>query len=248
MRINPVLLLALLAVAASGCKSGGSDANGNGAESKHLTKLGVTDPVVGKGDAVEAGDEVYVTYTGKLVTGHIFDSNDKPDGKPFHVVVGEGQVIKGWDLGLIGMKKGGTRKLAIPYSLGYGSKGSGKILPDTDLYFDIKLTELVKKSDATIIAANDVKVGKGRAAKDGDTVSVSYVATAGDEVIDTQKLVKFKIGGPEMEIPGFDEALVGMQVGGERKVKVPPALTRSLHNESLISSAGVWDVKLLSIN
>ena len=65
-----------------------------------------------------------------------FDDNR---GKNFHFTLGDGDVIRGWDLGLVGMKLGGTRRIIIPASLGYGTRGSGPILPDATLMFEVHL-------------------------------------------------------------------------------------------------------------
>src|SRR5579862_3077916 len=78
------------------------------------------DIVVGKGAVAKAGHQVSVHYVGKLSNGTIFDSSDKHPGPPFSFMLGGGQVIKGWDEGVAGMKVGGERKLIIPPSLGYG--------------------------------------------------------------------------------------------------------------------------------
>jgi FKBP-type peptidyl-prolyl cis-trans isomerase len=114
-------------------------------KAKHLVKLGIVDVKVGTGDAVAAGDEVWVIYTGKFVNGQVFDSNAKPGAEPFHFTVGKGSVIQGWDQGLIGMKKGGKRKLSIPFILAYGVQGRQGIPPQSDLYFDVELKDVLKK-------------------------------------------------------------------------------------------------------
>jgi peptidylprolyl isomerase len=82
----------------------------------------------GTGALVKSGDKVTVQYTGWLSTGAEFDSS-RTAGKPFDVTIGQGQVIKGWDEGVPGMKVGGRRKLIIPPSLGYGSQGSAPTIP-----------------------------------------------------------------------------------------------------------------------
>ena len=85
-----------------------------------------------------------VHYTGKLLDGTKFDSSlDRKE--PFEFTIGEGGVIKGWDEGVPGMKKGGKRKLAIPSDMAYGKRGSPpKIGPDAALEFEIELIEIVK--------------------------------------------------------------------------------------------------------
>src|SRR5262249_25139097 len=82
-------------------------------------------------------------YTGKLRNGTKFDSSHDRK-QAFHFVVGAGEVIKGWDEGVLGMKEGGKRRLYIPAGLGYGSKGTpnGTIPPDSDLVFDVELLKV----------------------------------------------------------------------------------------------------------
>ena len=94
--------------------------------------------VEGTGKAVVKGALIETQYTGWLVNGEKFDSSyDR--GRPFECVIGTGRVIKGWDIGLMGMKVGGKRKLIVPAALGYGERQIGKILPHSDLIFEIEL-------------------------------------------------------------------------------------------------------------
>jgi FKBP-type peptidyl-prolyl cis-trans isomerase len=101
------------------------------------------DVVMGSGPPAKKGDRVSVHYSGFLLDGTKFDSSvDR--GVPFEFVIGEHQVIEGWDNGVTGMKKGGKRKLKIPPHLAYGLTGSPpKIGPDATLLFDIELLEIV---------------------------------------------------------------------------------------------------------
>jgi peptidylprolyl isomerase len=90
-----------------------------------------------------AGDIVWVHYTGKLKTGEQFDSS--VGGKPFKFTLGKGEVIKGWDEGVAGMKVGEKRNLVIPPEMGYGKTGAGaKIPPDSTLVFDVEMIGLAR--------------------------------------------------------------------------------------------------------
>jgi len=110
-------------------------------------KLQIVDTKVGTGPEAKAGDTVKVHYTGMLLNGKEFDSSR--DREPFEISLGTGQVIKGWDEGLPGMRVGGKRTLTIPSDLAYGEDGSGdKIPPNAALKFDIELVEIVH-ADAT---------------------------------------------------------------------------------------------------
>jgi FKBP-type peptidyl-prolyl cis-trans isomerase FkpA len=96
----------------------------------------------GSGAAAKSGDTVEVHYTGWLTNGQKFDSSvDR--GRPFSFRLGQGQVIKGWDEGVAGMKPGGKRKLTIPSALGYGRGGAGGVIPpNADLVFEVELLKV----------------------------------------------------------------------------------------------------------
>lgn len=107
-----------------------------------VTQLAVTDISVGNGVAAKANDCLIVKYYGTLADGGtMFDENfTKPTA--FAFTLGQGQVIKGWDEGLLGMRVGGERRLVIPSSLGYGSQSSGVIPPNAALVFDVRLLRI----------------------------------------------------------------------------------------------------------
>jgi len=100
------------------------------------------DLVEGDGAVAEAGQTVTVHYTGWLIDGSKFDSSVDRN-QPFQFLLGKGQVIRGWDEGVQGMKIGGKRKLTIPPQLGYGAAGAGGVIPgNATLVFDVELLEL----------------------------------------------------------------------------------------------------------
>ena len=95
----------------------------------------------GKGPAIKKGDQVKIHYTGVLEDGKKFDSS-RDRGEPIQFFIGKGEVIKGWDIGILGMKKGEMRRLLIPYILAYGEKGyPGIIPPRATLIFDVELVD-----------------------------------------------------------------------------------------------------------
>ena len=99
----------------------------------------------GSGDKTETGDKVSVNYTGKLENGTQFDSN-VGSGKPFEFTLGMGQVIKGWDEGLLGMQVGEKKKLTIPAAKAYGTQAVGNIPPNSTLIFEVELLRIDKPS------------------------------------------------------------------------------------------------------
>jgi FKBP-type peptidyl-prolyl cis-trans isomerase len=110
---------------------------------KTASGLVIEDLVVGSGDAAGAGQRVSVHYTGWLSengkAGNKFDSS-KDRGQPFMFSLGRGEVIRGWDEGVNGMKVGGKRMLTIPPNLGYGARGAGGVIPpNATLLFEVEL-------------------------------------------------------------------------------------------------------------
>ncbi|HVY48863.1 MAG TPA: FKBP-type peptidyl-prolyl cis-trans isomerase, partial [Minicystis sp.] len=101
--------------------------------------LRILDLVEGKGAEVQRGDKVKVSYVGRLDDGTVFDST-AASGRPFEATIGQGMLIRGWELGVPGMKKGGKRRLVVPYALAYGEAGRPpKIPPRATLTFEIEL-------------------------------------------------------------------------------------------------------------
>ena len=136
MKISYHLLLLCSFIYLTGCqKNGEIIIMGNG--------LVIEDLVVGEGNEAQDYNKVVVNYTGTLEDGSIFDSSLKPGRTPFTFTLGVGSVIKGWDLGVKGMKVGGKRKLTIPADLGYGNNGAGNVIPpNATLTFEVELLEV----------------------------------------------------------------------------------------------------------
>jgi len=112
--------------------------------SEKITDSGLKyeDLAEGEGAVAEAGQTVTVHYTGWLTDGTKFDSSLDRD-QPFRFALGKGQVIRGWDEGVAGMKVGGRRRLTIPPQLGYGAAGAGGVIPpNATLVFEVELLEV----------------------------------------------------------------------------------------------------------
>ena len=108
-------------------------------DNKTPSGLGIEDMVLGEGEVAAVGQRVTVHYTGWLTNGSKFDSS-KDRNDPFMFGLGQGQVIRGWDEGVQGMKIGGKRKLTVPPELGYGARGAGGVIPpNATLVFEVEL-------------------------------------------------------------------------------------------------------------
>ena len=114
----------------------------NGPPKTTASGLQYWDIVEGTGATAVVGSQVTVHYTGWLAYGQKFDSSvDR--GQPFSFPLGGGQVIKGWEEGVAGMKVGGKRQLLIPPELGYGASGAGGVIPpNATLIFDVELLQV----------------------------------------------------------------------------------------------------------
>lgn len=109
-----------------------------GFTNQNVTKLKIKDLSIGSGTKAVAGKTVVVNYVGRLANGTQFDTSCKKT--PFEFNLGQGQVIAGWDQGIVGMKVSGIRRLIIPAKLGYGATGAGGVIPpNAVLIFDVEL-------------------------------------------------------------------------------------------------------------
>ena len=135
MKISHIIILSTVLFLGMGCNEGNTEEMENG--------LIIEDLVVGEGAEAQDYNKVVVNYTGSLEDGSIFDSSLNPGREPFTFTLGVGSVIKGWDLGVKGMKVGGKRKLTIPPELGYGDQGAGDVIPPgATLIVEVDLLEV----------------------------------------------------------------------------------------------------------
>ena len=184
-------------------------------------KLDIKDGKVGTGPAATDYDILTMDYTGTLADGKVFDSSKGPGKKPFVFVLGAGQVIKGWDEGIKGMKVGGKRTLVIPPDLAYGAAGTpgGPIPANATLKFEVELKG-VHKCDFTVI-----KAGTGPGASPKDTVQVNLIGTVqgGKEFANTYtKKQPATIPLNRVQPSGLAQAFLGMKAGEKRKVTIKP--------------------------
>lgn len=116
-----------------------------------ISDFQIEDVAIGDGEEAVLGDTVYVHYVGSFANGDVFDTSTG-NREPYKVTLGQGEVITGWEIGLVGMREGGTRHLVIPPALGYGAeeladaKGTVIIPRNTTLMFDIVLLQVQKNS------------------------------------------------------------------------------------------------------
>ncbi|MEM7344249.1 MAG: FKBP-type peptidyl-prolyl cis-trans isomerase [Chloroflexota bacterium] len=202
----------------------------------------------GSGDSPQPGDIVQVHYAGTLEDGTEFDNSYKR-GQPIEFPLGTGRVIPGWDEGIALLKVGDKAKLVIPPDLGYGAAGAGgAIPPNATLIFEVELvgfeeappppppppeapTEL-NESDYTTTESglryHDFEVGTGATPNPGQLVQVHYTGWLEDGTMFDSSLLRgeplvFSVGVGQV-IPGWDEGLASMNVGGKRQLVIPSDL------------------------
>lgn len=200
-----------------------------------LSKLQIQDIEVGKGDGfkgsdtpVKNGDTLFVLYRGTLKDGTVFDSNMEDKAKAaFKLTLGAGDVIQGWDKGLVGMRIGGERKLSIPASMGYGSKAQDKIPANSDLYFNVRLVDAVKAGEENTIYKKDEKIGAGAPARPHAKLTIHY--TVWDPrglVLDSDDGRGLTFGLEDDQIyPQIEQGIEAdpiMRVGGKRLLHLGP--------------------------
>lgn len=196
----------------------------------------------GTGDSIRAGQLIKVHYKGWLSDSTYFD-NSYDRGEPLEFVLGTGQVIPGWEKGLVGMKVGEIRQLNIPFELGYGDRNVGPIPPKSDLFFEVELVYAEPPlppdtfKDPKTIAWKDLvpgvqifdeKNGSGFPARPGTKITVHYTGwtMAGRKFSSTKDFSRpySTILGAGKFIQGFEMALDGLKQGAVRWMKISPAM------------------------
>ena len=215
-------------------------------------------------EAAKSGDHAVVHYTGWLTDGTMFD-NSRGRSQPFKVALGAGQVIKGWEEGLVGMKPGEKRLLVIPPELGYGPQARASIPANSTLIFEVDLIETKEPPKIPDYKQSDIKTtssglkyvileeGDGPSPEKGDTVQVHYTGwledgTMFDSSHDRGEPIEFQIGGGRI-IRGWDEGVKMMKVGGHRMLIIPPKLGYGARQVGPIpaNSTLFFEVELVSI-
>jgi peptidylprolyl isomerase len=195
----------------------------------------------GDGPRPQAGELVSVHYRGTLEDGTEFD-NSYTRGEPITFPLGRGMVIAGWEEGIALMQVGEKAKLIIPPNLAYGEQGRGEIPPNATLIFEVELVAIQPGSpdaptdvDAADLVTTesglqyyDLETGDGAVPEAGQTVSVHYTGwledgTKFDSSVDRGQPFTFVLGAGQV-IPGWDEGLATMKVGGKRQLVIPPDL------------------------
>ena len=248
-RIALILAAGILMIGLAAC--GGAAAPGGastGSETLTTTASGLkyADLVVGTGDTPATTDLVTVHYTGTLDNGTVFDASRNHGGPASFPL---NRVIKGWTEGGSTMKVGGIRKLVIPPDLGYGAQGAGNgVIPaNATLTFIVELIEVPK------VKIEDTQSGTGAAAKDGDQITVDYTGKLQDGTVFDSSVGKtpfqFTLGAGQV-IPGWDQGLLGMKVGGKRTLTIPPSLAYGDQGAGGVippNATLIFDVELISI-
>lgn len=195
------------------------------------------DVVLGEGEEAVDSDIVSVHYTGYLEDGTVFDSS-LPRGTPFDVSLGLGQVIKGWDEGLLGMKIGGERILVIPPELAYGDQSRGNIPANSTLTFSVEVLDIQKAAVPAevsdyIVDENGAQYaileeGDGPAAEKGDIVRFDYNAWLEEGAVlfdsSTQAGRPASLPLGQSGLEGLDLGMVGIKSGETRQIRIPPEL------------------------
>ena len=250
--------LTLVLMTLTGGCGGGTDLGPSMRDTLFFT---FTELKAGMGPVAVDGDVVTIDYVAWLHDEDEADDKGQQvdSGVGLEFVLGGSQVIEAFDTGVVGMKVGGERRLVVPPNYALGGTGSGSIPGGSALVIDVTLLNLQPLvTDSAPFSITDLRVGTGAEAVDGATVSVAYAGWLYDasqpdgkgvafETSDSNGL-SFTLGTGDV-IAGFDQGIVGMKVGGERRLIIPPELAYGETSQGLIpvNATLVFDVTLVSV-
>ena len=224
------------------------------------------DIVEGEGDMPVEGQDVVVNYAAWLQEGEEYVASSDTQGEPLTFTLGsEMGVFPGWDEGVSTMRPGGKRYLVIPPDLALGETGGGRIPPNSTLIMEVELVEVkplllpteIDEGDFTETESGlryyDIVEGDGATAEEGNTVTVNYTGWLTDNVkfdssIDSGVPFPFTLGTGAV-IPGWEEGVLGMKVGGIRQLVIPAALGYGDTGSGIIPPGAtlVFEVELVDV-
>lgn len=221
----------------------------------------------GSGPKAETGDNVFVHYTGRLLSGEPFD-NSYDRGRPFDFPLGGGRVIKGWDEGIAYLQVGDSATLIIPAQMGYGHVDRPGIPANSTLIFDVQLMDVKKtvkpvpfdtKGRDTLTTLSGLKYirlneTKGEQAVAGKNVSVHYTGyllngNVFDSSISRGQPISFPLGQGRV-IKGWDEGIALLKVGEKARLIIPSALAYGERGAGGLIPPGadlIFDVELVEV-
>ena len=201
------------------------------------------DFIVGDGPSPQDSETVAMNFAIWIVDGMSL-GNSQDQGQPLIAVIGSGNLLPGWEKGISTMQTGGKRQMVIPPELAFGEEGAGEMVPpNSTLIAEIELLAVIPVPEAvaqTEVAEEDYEVtesglkyydiepGEGISPQAGQQVLIHYTGwltdgTIFDNSIDRGLPLAFALGAGQM-IPGFDEGVATMKVGGKRQLVIPPEL------------------------
>ena len=224
------------------------------------------DIVEGEGEMPVAGQDVVVEYAAWLQDGEEYIASSSAAGEPVTFALGSDMgVFPGWDEGVSTMKPGGKRYLVIPPELALGEAGGGRVPPNATLIMEVELVEVrplvlpteISEEDFTETESGlryyDIVEGDGAEATTGSTVTVNYTgwltdSTKFDSSIDSGMPFPFTLGTGQV-IPGWDEGVAGMKVGGIRQLLIPAELGYGDTGSGVIPPGAtlIFEVELLDV-
>lgn len=220
----------------------------------------------GEGDMPVEGQEVVVNYVAWLQEGEQFiASSDVQGGEPLTFAIGSDSVFPGWEEGVMTMQKGGKRLLVIPPDLALGEEGGGSIPANATLLMEVELVDVlplvlptsVDEADFTTTESGlkyfDIVEGDGEEAVSGMSVTVNYTGWLTNNIkfdssLDAGTPFTFVLGTGGV-IPGWDEGVAGMKVGGKRQLVIPSELGYGETGGGTIppNATLIFDIELLEV-